>query len=169
MRRRRRRRPRGCCDLNLWAAVSLISCGQDSYNCLSLSLSSFSFPLYLTFYHSLSLSLYLFLKIATGGNDVPGTKWKDNARERWRSVSKFMLCLYSYICCYDCSNLFLNGPNPASFCLISFFSHIARTKYSTNLTINVKSIDGVLGSQTQGSRMEGPDESTELWRHPNLF
>ena len=25
----------------------------------------------------------------------------------------------------------------------------------------------MLGTQTQGSRMEGTDESTELWRHPN--
>ena len=37
-------------------------------------------------------------------------------------------------------------------------------KYSTNLTINEKSVDGMLGSQTWGGRMEGVDESTELWR-----
>ena len=41
--------------------------------------------------------------------------------------------------------LFLNGPNPASFCLFSFFS---RDKYSTNLTTNYKSVDGVLGIKT---------------------
>ena len=29
-----------------------------------------------------------------------------------------------------------------------------------------KSIDGVLGTRTRGGRMEGTDESTELWRHP---
>ena len=29
-----------------------------------------------------------------------------------------------------------------------------------------ESIDGVLGTWTRGSRMEGADESTELWRHP---
>ena len=29
-----------------------------------------------------------------------------------------------------------------------------------------KSIDGVLGTRTQGSKMEGADKSTELWRHP---
>ena len=45
------------------------------------------------------------------------------------------------------------------------FSH-CKDKYSTNLTINDKSIDGVLGSRTQGGRMEGTDESTELWWHP---
>ena len=28
-----------------------------------------------------------------------------------------------------------------------------------------ESIDGVLGTQTQGGRMEGADKSTELWRH----
>ena len=56
-----------------------------------------------------------------------------------------------------------NGPNPASFCLFSLFSH---NKYSTNLTINDKSIDNVLGNRTQGGRMVGADKSTELWRHP---
>ena len=54
------------------------------------------------------------------------------------------------------------GPHPASFCLFLFFSH---DKYSTNLTINNKSINGVLGNRTQGSRMVGADKSTELWRH----
>ena len=28
------------------------------------------------------------------------------------------------------------------------------------------SVDGKLGTQTQGGRMVGADESTELWRHP---
>ena len=37
-------------------------------------------------------------------------------------------------------------------------------KYSTNLTINYKSIDGVLGTWTRGSRMVGADKSTELCR-----
>ena len=32
--------------------------------------------------------------------------------------------------------------------------------------INWKSVDGVLGTQTWDGRMEGADESTELWRHP---
>ena len=58
------------------------------------------------------------------------------------------------------------GSNPASFCLFSFFSH---DKYSTNLTINDKSIDSVLGTRTQGGRMVGTDESTELWRHSEAF
>ena len=57
---------------------------------------------------------------------------------------------------------FFNGLYPPSFCLFSFFSH---DKYSTN-TINDKSVEGVLGAQTQGGRMVGADESTELWRHP---
>ena len=38
--------------------------------------------------------------------------------------------------------------------------------FSTNLTINYKSVDGVLGTQTQGGRMVGEDESTELWGTP---
>ena len=31
---------------------------------------------------------------------------------------------------------------------------------------NYKSLDGVLGTQTQGGRMVGAEESAELWRHP---
>ena len=45
------------------------------------------------------------------------------------------------------------------------FSH-RKDKYSTNLTINDKSVDGELGSQTWSDRMEGADKSTELWRQP---
>ena len=56
-----------------------------------------------------------------------------------------------------------NGPKPASFCLFSFFSG---EKFSTNLTINDKSVDGMLGTRTQGSRMVGAEKSTELRRHP---
>ena len=50
-----------------------------------------------------------------------------------------------------------NGQSPASFCLFSFYSH---DKYSTNLTIDDTSLDGVLGTQTWGA-----DEFTKLWRH----
>ena len=61
--------------------------------------------------------------------------------------------------------IFLDGPNQASFYLLSFFSH---DKYSTN-TINDKSVDGVLGTQTQDGRMVGADKSTELWRQPLIL
>ena len=37
------------------------------------------------------------------------------------------------------------------------------------VTINDESIDGVLRSRTRSGRMEGVDESTELWRHPYSF
>ena len=56
-----------------------------------------------------------------------------------------------------------NGPNPGSFCLFSSFLH------GTNQILIDKSIDGVLGTRTRGGRMEGVDESTELWRHPYLY
>jgi len=45
----------------------------------------------------------------------------------------------------------INGPNPASFCLFSFFS---QDKYSTNLTVNDKNVDSVLETRTRGSKME---------------
>ena len=38
--------------------------------------------------------------------------------------------------------------------------------YSTILTRNDTSFYGVVGTQTQGSKMVGADKSTELWRHP---
>ena len=43
---------------------------------------------------------------------------------------------------------FLNGPNPASFCLFSFS---LRTNIAQILTINEKSIDGVLGTRTRAA------------------
>ena len=61
----------------------------------------------------------------------------------------------------------MGQPRPL-FCLFSFFSQCSY-KYSTNLTMNHKSIDGALGTQTRGGWMEGVYESTELWRHPNQF
>ena len=49
------------------------------------------------------------------------------------------------------------------------FLFIFRSFHTTNIaqkTIDDKSVDGVLGTQTQGGRMVGTDKSTELWRHP---
>ena len=44
------------------------------------------------------------------------------------------------------------------FCLFSFFSH---DKYSKNLTdYKDKSVDGVIGTRTRGSKMVGADKST---------
>ena len=37
-----------------------------------------------------------------------------------------------------------------------------------NTTINDKSVDGVLGTETQYSMMEGADKSNELWLHPMI-
>ena len=52
------------------------------------------------------------------------------------------------------------------FCLFLF---ISLDKNSTNLNINNKSVDGVLGTQTWGSRMVGARESIELWWPPTHF
>ena len=60
---------------------------------------------------------------------------------------------------------FSKWAKPGLFLFISFFSH---DKYSTNLTINDKSIDGMLGTRTRGGRMVGADKSTELWRDPQV-
>ena len=55
--------------------------------------------------------------------------------------------------------VFFKWTKHGLFLFILFFSQC------TNLTINDNSIDGLLGSRTWGGRMEGADESTELWRH----
>ena len=54
--------------------------------------------------------------------------------------------------------IFLNGPIPVSFGLFSSFS-----TWHKSIQID-KSIDGLLGTWIHGGRMEGADESTELWR-----
>ena len=54
--------------------------------------------------------------------------------------------------------------------LFVYFPSFSHDTYSTNLTINDKSVDGVLGTRTRGSRMVGADKSTELCRrHPWKF
>ena len=49
--------------------------------------------------------------------------------------------------------------------MLIFVLSQCKDKFSTNLTTSDKSVDGVLGTRTWGSRMEGTDESFELrWR-----
>ena len=48
----------------------------------------------------------------------------------------------------------------------SFHIRIQLTNIQFELYKLKRSIDGVLGTRTRGGRMEGPDESTELWQHP---
>ena len=54
-----------------------------------------------------------------------------------------------------------------NFLFVFHSFHYAKT-ISQIFVINVKSIDGVLGTRTLGGSMEGIDESTELWGHPFL-
>ena len=63
----------------------------------------------------------------------------------------------------DIWDFFFNGPNPFIF---RCFSH---DKYNTNLTINYKSVYGVLGTQTRGGRMVGADESTAMAAPPRYL
>ena len=55
------------------------------------------------------------------------------------------------------------GQTRPLFCLFSSFS-----QHNDNIVQNltIKSVDGMLGTQTRGGRLVGADESTELWRHP---
>ena len=79
--------------------------------------------------------------------------------------SSYLPIMLSTSACTSLPILFSkNGPN-WPFLFMSLFSY---SKYSTN-TINDKSIDDVLGTQTRSGRMVGADESTELWQHPYLY
>ena len=88
----------------------------------------------------------------------------------WYCIDLVMIQIH-----FDCKQKlaltsFLNGQTRPLFCLFLLFSHVANTNtYGINLTINDKSVDGVLGSQTRGGRMESADDSTELLWHPNSF
>ena len=51
-----------------------------------------------------------------------------------------------------------------------FFKKMANPGLSLQYQYKIeKSKDGVLGTWTQGGRMVGADESTELWRHPMVL
>ena len=58
-------------------------------------------------------------------------------------------------------NLFLKMGNPGLFFIFVLFSLQFLYKLK-------KSVDGVLGIRTRGSRMVGADETTELWRPPSI-
>ena len=98
-------------------------------------------------------------------------QWQNNCKALSKLSTTNSLSLFTRIICLRLSFLFtslniflfLNGPNPAYFCLFSFFSH---GKYSTN-AINDKNVDGGLGTRTQGGRIVGAVESTVLWALEN--
>ena len=73
---------------------------------------------------------------------------------------KNILAVWSYCLLFyrDCSSFFQWAK--FGLFLLSSFSYV---KYSTNMTINDKSIAGVLGTETQCGRMVSADESTDLW------
>ena len=56
--------------------------------------------------------------------------------------------------------IFLNGQTQPRF---SLFSFISQDRYNTNLTINDKSIDGVLRTWTRGCRIVGTGHGGTPW------
>ena len=54
------------------------------------------------------------------------------------------------------------GQSRPLFLFIFVFS----TRHNLNSNLIEKSVDGVLGIQTWGGKMEGANKSTELRRHP---
>ena len=73
------------------------------------------------------------------------------------SKSKFVTCIF-----------FKWAKTGFFLFILVLFSH-CKDKYSTNLNINDKSVNGVLGSRTRDGRMERADESTELSAAPPLI
>ena len=53
----------------------------------------------------------------------------------------------------------MSQTQPLFRLFLSFSQH--NNKYSTHLTINAKSVDGVFGIWTQDCSMDGADESTD--------
>ena len=49
-----------------------------------------------------------------------------------------------------------------------FFVYFRPFLITISIILIEKSLDGVLGIQTCGSTMVGSDETTELWRPPNM-
>ena len=76
----------------------------------------------------------------------------------WHSPTDlFLAFVYNFVCTF-----FKMGQ---SWPLFVYFR-----SFLVTISIQIeKSIDGVLGIQTQGCRMVGADETTELWRPPILF
>ena len=106
-------------------------CAYTVFNTFRLSLSLFN--LYLLVFSSSMLSLVLFYL-----NCLP-------------LISVLLIV-----------NLFVKKwAKPGLFFFIFLLPTHCKDKYSTNLTVNDRSKDGVLGSRTRGSRMEGADESIE--------
>ena len=52
---------------------------------------------------------------------------------------------------------------------ISSFSQHKDNKCNKKLTINGRSVDGVLGTWTRTRGILGADKYTELWRSPTIF
>ena len=69
-------------------------------------------------------------------------------------------------------NLTKSGCRPRTspgLVLFVLFKSQLQVGIAQNLTINGKSVDGVLGIQTQDHRMIGADKSAELWRPPFIL
>ena len=102
---------------------------------------------------------------STWGRNSSIPSWWRITSGRWRRYNFVETAFYTWmdsvIWCF-----FKKWANPGLFLFIFvlFTFEFNWQIYSLNY-INWKSIDGVLGTRTRGSWMEGADESTELWRH----
>ena len=124
--------------------------------------------------HTLSLSLFLilssFLSLSIFLSISSALSIEISLSTNRRRLGKYPILIFNqnYQKCFETSGnpkyfLKKEWAKPGLFCLFWFFSY---DKNSPNLTINDKSVDGVLGIRTGGGRMVGAEKSTELRRHP---
>ena len=123
--------------------------------------------------HTLSLSLFLilssFLSLSIFLSISSALSIEISLSTNRRRPEKYPILIFNqnYQKCFETSgnpqSFFKKWAKPGLFCLFWFFSY---DKNSPNLTINAKSVDGVLGIRTGGGRMVGAEKSTELRRHP---
>ena len=92
--------------------------------------------------------------VAASSSSCSGTKLKEEENEKKTFAGAGVLILF----------LKRNQIRP----LFVYFRSFHMTNVA-QIDFNDKSIDGELGSWTYGGRMEGADESFELWRHPGVL
>ena len=93
--------------------------------------------------------------------------------ELLRDLLKMILSKCTKIYNQFCVTIQLKGLRPSPYTIVFWMGQSQplfvyfRLFYKTQTKYNlIKSIDGVLGTQTRGGRIEGADKSTDLWWHP---
>ena len=118
-----------------------------------LTISFSCFKLKLAFATSSSLFTKQLWRLENKGLQTIGGSWSSGCFRHQRSAVRIQPSAVLFTINFIQNCIFFYLPIPASL----IFSSIIQIE---------KSIDGVLGIQTQGCRMVGSDKTTELWQMP---